>query len=167
MSKIVTSAFGEAKYPHLTQPDTMFNQDGIYQVKLIVPAVDAEKDIKIIDDVIKEELIIQGKKYPNKTDQFARAPLPYQRLEDGKVQFHFKTKFKPKILGPKMKPLPSDKQIWGGSIIACSYKPVGYYVASTGLGCTLRLNAVQVETLVESSVGTAGFSVIDGVEDIA
>jgi hypothetical protein len=68
MSKQITSAFGEAKYPHLNQPDTEFNSEGLYQVKLLVSKEDAQKDIKIIDDVIKEQLIIEGKKQPNKTD---------------------------------------------------------------------------------------------------
>ena len=70
MTKQITSAFGEAKYPHLNQPDTEFNSDGIFQVKLLVNKEDAQKDIKIIDDVIKEQLIIEGKKQPNKTDQW-------------------------------------------------------------------------------------------------
>ena len=94
MTKQITSAFGEAKYPHLNQPDTEFNSDGIFQVKLLVNKEDAQKDIKIIDDVIKEQLIIEGKKQPNKTDKFKRAPLPYKEMEDGRIQFHFKTKFK-------------------------------------------------------------------------
>ena len=68
MSKQITSAFGEAKYPHLNQPDTEFNSEGLYQVKLLVSKEDAQKDIKIIDDVIKEQLIIEGKKLGKKKD---------------------------------------------------------------------------------------------------
>ena len=149
MSNIKTSAFGVAKYPHLNTPDTQFNSEGIYQVKLIVPAAEAQEDIK-------------------KTDQFKRAPKPYQILDDGNVQFHFKTKFKPTIVDHKKNPLPADKTIWSESILRVNYKPVGYYVAGTGLGCTLRMMGVQVKKLVEGSMGTQGFTEVEPVvEDIA
>ena len=62
MSAIKTSAFGVARYPHLNKPDTEFNAEGIYQVKLLVNKEEAQEDIKIIDDVIKEQLVIEGKK---------------------------------------------------------------------------------------------------------
>ena len=52
MSAIKTSAFGEAKYPHLNKPDTEFSAEGIYQVKLIVNKEEAQEDIKIIDDIV-------------------------------------------------------------------------------------------------------------------
>ena len=42
MNKIYTTQFGEANFPHLNKPDTQFNSQGIYQVKLLVKAVDAE-----------------------------------------------------------------------------------------------------------------------------
>ncbi len=157
MSAIKTSAFGEARYPHLNKPDTAFSAEGIYQVKLIVNKEEAKEDIKIIDDIIKEQLVTEGKKQPNKTDAFQRAPLPYETLEDGRIQFNFKTKFKPALVDHNLEHI-TDKDVWGGSIIRCNYKPVGYYVAGTGLGCTLRLVGVQVKKLVEGSLGTAGFT---------
>ena len=159
MSAIKTSAFGTAKYPHLNKPDTEFSAEGIYQVKLIVSKEEAQEDIKIIDGVVKEQIVIEGKKQPNKTDQFQRAPLPYQDLGDGTVQFHFKTKFKPALVDHNLEAI--DKNIWGGSTIRCNYKPVGYYVAGTGLGCTLRLTGVQVKKLVEGSLGTQGFTHVE------
>ena len=159
MSAIKTSAFGTAKYPHLNKPDTEFSAEGIYQVKLIVSKEEAQEDIKIIDGVVKEQIVIEGKKQPNKTDQFQRAPLPYQDLGDGTVQFHFKTKFKPALVDHNLEAI--DKNIWGGSVIRCNYKPVGYFVAGTGLGCTLRLTGVQVKKLVEGSQGTQGFTHVE------
>ena len=66
MSNIKTSAFGVAKYPHLNTPDTQFNAEGIYQVKLIVPAAEAQEDIKTIENIITEQLMLEGKKQPNK-----------------------------------------------------------------------------------------------------
>jgi len=159
MSAIKTSAFGVARYPHLNKPDTEFSAEGIYQVKLLVNKEEAQEDIKIIDDVIKEQLVIEGKKNPNKTDQFQRAPLPYQDLGDGTIQFHFKTKFKPTLVDHNLEAI--DKNVWVGSILRCNYKPTGYYVAGTGLGCTLRLVGVQVKKLIEGSLGTQGFTQVE------
>ena len=88
MTKQITSAFGEAQYPHLNKPDTEFSAEGIYQVKLVVNKEEAQEDIKIIDEIIKDQLVIEGKKQLNKTDAFQRAPLPYETLEDGKIQFN-------------------------------------------------------------------------------
>jgi len=161
------SAWGEANFPHLNTPDTQFNSEGIYQVKLLVDKEKAQEDIKIIDKVINDELKKQNQLHPNKTDKFIRAPLPYKELEDGRIQFHFKTKFKPKIVDHNLDDL--DKNIWGGSIIRVNYKPVGYYVASTGLGCTLRLVAVQVKKLVEGNTAIQGFEKVEPIaeEEIA
>ena len=161
------SAWGEANFPHLNTPDTQFNSEGIYQVKLLVDKEKAQEDIKIIDKVINDELTKQNQLHPNKTDKFIRAPLPYKELEDGRIQFHFKTKFKPKIVDHNLDDL--DKNIWGGSIIRVNYKPVGYYVASTGLGCTLRLVAVQVKKLVEGNTAIQGFEKVEPIaeEEIA
>ena len=55
----------------------------------------------------------------------------------------------------------ADNNVWGGSILRCNYKPAGYYVAGTGLGCTLRLTGVQVKKLVEGQLGTAGFTEVE------
>lgn len=157
------SAWGEANFPHLNTPDTQFNSEGIYQVKLLVDKEKAQEDIKIIDKVISNELLKQNQLHPNKTDKFIKAPLPYKTLEDGRIQFHFKTKFKPKLVDHNLDDL--DKNIWGGSIIRVNYKPVGYYVASTGLGCTLRLVAVQVKKLVEGNTSLQGFEKVEPIAD--
>jgi len=161
------SAWGEANFPHLNTPDTQFNSEGIYQVKLVVDKEKAQEDIKIIDKVINDELKKQNQLHPNKTDKFIRAPLPYKESEDGRIQFHFKTKFKPKIVDHNLDDL--DKNIWGGSIIRVNYKPVGYYVASTGLGCTLRLVAVLVKKLVEGNTAIQSFEKVEPIaeEEIA
>jgi|TARA_R110000803_G_scaffold208413_1_gene277062 hypothetical protein len=160
MTKQITSAFGEAQYPHLNKPDTEFSAEGIYQVKLKVTKEEAQEDIKAIQNIINEQLLIEGKKTPNKTDAFQRAPLPYKELEDGTIQFHFKSKFKPSCVDHKLASL-ADSNIWGGSILRVNYKPVGYNVAGTGLGCTLRMTGVQVKKLVEGSLGTQGFTEVE------
>ena len=49
MPNIQTTAFGEAIYPYLTSPDTQYNTNGVYQVKLKVTKEEAQTDISIIN----------------------------------------------------------------------------------------------------------------------
>ena len=95
MNKIYTTKFGEANFPHLNKPDTQFNSQGIYQVKLLIKAFDAEEDINIINQIIDNEFSIQQNKQLDKKDSLLRAPLPFKSIEDGRIQFQFKSKFKP------------------------------------------------------------------------
>ena len=159
------SAFGEAKYPYLSTADTEFNQDGIYHTKLLVDLEKAQVDIKKIDDVIAQEVKKQHDLDPNK--KINKAPKPYKTNEEdlnipeGKVEFHFKSKFKPKILNKNAETLGDDVQVWGGSILSVSYEPVGYNVAGTGIGCTLRMAGCQVSKLEEGTSSTSGFKPVN------
>jgi len=157
--EVQTTPFGEAVYPHLNIPDTQFNAEGIYQVKLKVKKADAEKDIKIINDIIASEKAKEHKAKPGNTGLLKRAPLPYT-IEGEEVTFKFKTKYKPVLVDAKTNPIPKDKNVWGGSIMRVNYKPSGYNVASTGIGCTLRLISCQITKLVEGSSATKGFSIV-------
>ena len=53
--------------------------------------------------------------------------------------------------------------IYGGSIMRVNYEPVGYNVASVGLGCTLRLKGAQITKLVEGTNATSGFEKVEPV----
>ena len=164
-TQVVETAFGEALYPHLSVPDTQFNAEGIYQVKLKMSRADADKEMKTINNIISKEIAEEHKKHPGNTKLTKKAPLPYEiSNEDGSVVFKFKTKFKPKIFdhtGSNL--IPDSKVVWGGSEIKVRYTPVGYNVASTGIGCTLRLVSCQVRKLVEGSVATQGFAPVEPV----
>ncbi|WP_435088689.1 ssDNA-binding protein [Candidatus Pelagibacter bacterium nBUS_29] len=159
------SAFGEAKYPYVNQPDTEFNQDGVYHTKLLVDLEKARSDIKKIDDVIAQEVKKQHDLDPNK--KIVKANKPYKTIDDdlnipeGKVEFHFKSKFKPKLKDRKAEPLGDDIQVWGGSILSVSYEPVGYNVAGTGIGCTLRMAGCQISKLEEGTSATSGFKPVN------
>lgn len=161
MNNIYTTQFGEANFPHLNKPDTQFNSQGIYQVKLLVKAVDAEGDINIINQIIDNEVSIQQNKQLDKKDSLLRAPLPFKSIEDGRIQFQFKSKFKPKLFDHNLDILDDNKFIWGGSIIRVNYKPASYYVPKTGVGCTLRLVSVQVKQLIEGNSALQGFEPIE------
>lgn len=185
MSNIKTTPIGTTMYPWLTQPDTQFNPEGTYHTKLIVPGDKAQEHIKTINDVIAKEIAKQHSNEPDNIKAIKRAPLPYEKLEDGTVKFTFKMKAsginkktkqpftqKPVIVDGQLQPLEQGKNIFGGSKVKINYEPVGYNVSSTGVGCTLRLKSVQVLKLVENSTALEGFTPItldqDGnEEDIA
>jgi len=159
-TEVQTTPFGEAKYPFLTSPDTQFNSEGIYQVKLEMSKKDAEKEIKIINDVISKEIVSEHKARPGNTKELKRSPLPYV-IDGDKVTFKFKTKYKPFLVDHSNKSLPEDKNVWSGSIMRIKYSPYGYNVASTGIGCTLRLISCQIKLLIEGSNTTKGFDVVE------
>ena len=161
MNKIHTTQFGEASFPHLNKPDKQFNHQGIYQVKLLINKANAVEDINIINQIIENELSYQQDKYPDKKDKLLRAPLPFKSIEDDRIQFQFKSKFKPKLFDQTLKPLDEHKTIWGGSIIRVNYKPASYYIPTIGVGCTLRLVSVQVKQLIEDNSSIQGFEPIE------
>ena len=174
MSSKIKTTVGETIYPWLTQADTQFNSDGVYHTKLLVNGDKAQETIKVINDVISKEIAKQHQLTPDDTKPVNRAPLPYKVLEDGKVEFNFKMKASginsmtkqpftqsPRIVDDQMNEFPKDKNIFGGSICKINFEPIGYNVAGTGIGCTLRLKGVQVVKLVENSNATQGFTVIN------
>lgn len=179
MANIITSQFGEAEYPHLSTPDTYFKPEGEYHVKLKVKKEDAQEDIKAIREVISKEIAEEHKRRPNNTSEIKRAPLPYKEEGDN-VVFHFKMKASgingktkepftqsPKLVDHNAEPIAKDKVIYGGSIMRIKYEPVGYSVASVGVGCTLRLKSAQISKLVEGNSGPTGFDKVNPVVEEA
>ena len=113
MSKQITSAFGKQNILILINLIQNLILKVYIQVKLLVSKEDAQKDIKIIDDVIKEQLIIEGKKQPNKTDKFKRAPYPIKKWK--MVEFNSILRLNlNQLVDHNTKPI--DNNVWGGSI---------------------------------------------------
>ena len=174
MPNIQTTAFGEAIYPYLTSPDTQYNTNGVYQVKLKVTKEEAQTDISIINKLISELVAEQHKKTPGVTALIRRAPVPYTNNEDGTVTFKFKLNAtgvnkttkqpftqKPNLVDHELNAIPDDKNIYGGSIIRVNYEPIPFNVATTGLGVTLRLKGVQVKQLVQGQSNLGGFEKVE------
>ena len=165
---ILTSPKGKAIFPHLTEPDTKYKTEGEYHVKLECSKEESTSLIKKIGDVISEQVVEAGKKQPNQTTPFKRAPLPYD-VQDDKVIFNFKMKAsgtrkadgkhftqKPVLLKADQTPLEEGTQIWGDSILRIVAEPKGYNMP-IGIGCTLRLNPVQgIELVTGQSSNTLG-----------
>ena len=142
--------YGKAEYCWLSEKDTKFNPKGIYHVDLIVKKEDAEAEIKAINEVISKEIAEEHKKTPGKTGLMKRAPLPFTKQGDGTVIFKIKSQYKPKIWDRYKKELEPDTTVWKDSTMWVQYKPNAYN-QSIGIGCTLYLQHVQIDNLVEGS----------------
>ncbi len=171
MTKPITTPKGKAIFPHLTEADYKFKSEGEYHVKLECLKSESENIIQTVGSLIAAKVKEQHDQDPNKA--ITKAPLPYV-IEDDKVIFNFKMKASginsitkqpftqsPRIVDDQLNEFPKDKNIFGGSIVKINYEPVGYNVAGTGIGCTLRLKAVQVFKLVENTSVTQGFTKVE------
>lgn len=176
--RYVTPA-GIAQYPYLTKPDTKFNPDGEYKLKLEIPGEAAQDLVTFLDE--QQEAAVAKAKKENPGKKIKEGNSPYEVDDDtGKVVVNFKLKAKvtpksgdpfeqrPAIFDAKGKPLQADAKIGGGSKVKVAYELVPYYTAIAGAGLSLRLKAVQVIKLVEYSGGASadafGFGEEDGYE---
>jgi hypothetical protein len=179
---VLTTPRGKSIFPHLTEADTMFHPEGLFHVKLECDKAEGQPIILAISDIISQQVVEAGKKQPNNTSGFKRAPLPYEILNDNseneKVVFNFKLKAsgtrksdgktftqKPLIVNALKQPLEEGTQIWGDSILKITFEPYGWNMP-IGIGCTLRLKEVQVLELVTGKTKNtlSGFDVEPVVE---
>jgi|TARA_Y100000310_G_C20674025_1_gene811857 hypothetical protein len=142
--------YGKAEYCWLTEKDTKFDPKGIYHVDLRVKKEDAEPEIKAINLAISKEIAEEHKKAPGKTGLMKRAPLPFEKQEDGSFIFKIKSQYKPKLWDRYKKELNADTYIWRESTMWVQYK-LNAYSQTIGTGCTLYLQHVQIDKLVEGS----------------
>lgn len=175
-----TTPKGTAQYPYLTKPDTKFNPEGEYKVKLELDAADAGELISFLDEQV-ELAVEKAKKDPkNAGKKIKVGDAPYSVNEDtGKASINFKLKAKvttksgetfeqrPAIFDAKGKPI-TDVNIGGGSKVKVAYEVVPFYTALVGASISLRMKAVQVIDLVEFSGGASaegyGFGEEEGYE---
>lgn len=160
---------GTAIWPKLTKPDTKFNADGEYSVKLAIPSEEAQDLIAQLDKLYEQSQEIAKEKNPGK--KIKQAAKPYTVEEDdqgnetGNVILSFKCKAKltskdgstfanaPKLFDSKNKEFPKDEDIWGGSTLRIAFNAIPYYTGMVGAGVSLRLKAVQVLNLVSGGGG--------------
>lgn len=162
--KLITPV-GVARYPHLTEPDTKFDSDGVFHTKLVMSAEEAAGTIAKIE-AVRDNFYDQQLAKIKKTHKLAPAAEP--ELDDdgnetGNVIFTTKMKFRitserlgksweqtPRIFGADNKPVTdvANLRLWGGSRIALALELVPYAMGSTKLvGVSLRLKAVQIHEL--------------------
>ena len=169
MNKTFTTPKGVAYFPYISQPDTKFDEAGVYKVNLCVPKEDAEPVIKLINAEIVSGIKGLMEKSKKKVKQ---APVPYSDEIDedtgqptGNVIIKFKSKaaWKPAVFDSKGTMMTSHN-IYGGSIIKVNGSIAFYSSPSIGAGVTLRLRAVQIIEYVEGADGATkfGFDSEDG-----
>tara|TARA_R100001460_G_scaffold2262_7_gene7497 strand:+ start:2992 stop:3597 length:606 start_codon:yes stop_codon:yes gene_type:complete len=157
-----TTPVGTALWPHLNEPDTKFDKDGSYSVKLILNKEDTQ-NIKTKLSAVLEEFVSSGESKSNK-----KAPMPIKEDtdKDGKPTGDYQIKFKLRAVGQsrgerwEQRPALFDSQgqpcsdlIGNGSKIKVGAEVVPYSTAMAGTGVTLRLKAVQVIELSSVSGG--------------
>lgn len=167
--KLLTTGRGIAVYPHLTKPDTKFDADGVYTIKLQQTGQAAEELARKIDAAItdaaagnglNEKQVAALKAASAKGKRVKVADAPYTRNDDGSVTFSFKMKAKGKTRTGEVferKPVIFDRsgkpvqglRIGGGSTVSVSFEISPFFTALVGAGVSLRLEAVQVIELVE------------------
>lgn len=162
---------GIAIYPHLNKPDTRFNPEGQYQVKLRIPSEEAKDLIAAIDSVIAEEIAKAKKENPKKAVKEATKPYAIALDDEGNETdeyiFSFKAKavlslkdgnkipVTVKLFDAKGGVFPQEDTIWGGSKLKIAFNAAPFNTAMAGIGASLRIKAVQVIDLVTGGGGNA------------
>jgi hypothetical protein len=168
---------GIAQYPRLNAPDTKFNAEGVYSVKLEFSGDEAQELSAFLDAKLQES-IAEAKKN-NPTKKIKEADAPYSWNDSGNLSVSFKMKAsgvtkdgkpwnrKPALFDAKGKPLDPTIQVGGGSTLIINYTPSAFYTAMIGAGLSMRLEAVQVLDLKAGGGASAenfGFKEQDGFE---
>lgn len=176
---------GVAVYPYLTEPDTEYNPEGEYKVKLRL-SPDAQvydskrKSLGTIQEFLDEmqEKSIEKAKQENK-GKIKEADAPYSFDDDsGDLLVNFKLRASgttrdgkeftqaPALFDAKGNPFEGE-EIWGGSKIKVSFEVVPFYTKLIGAGITLRLKAAQIIELRQGGGASAenyGFGEEEGYE---
>lgn len=185
-----TTPAGIASWPKVRTPDTKFNADGTFSVKLLLdPNKDAAFLQKLDDmaDAALEAMQREHKKFSKVMTLVAPyAPeLDKDGNETGKVVVNFtspaiiRNKEKTKewkmsiaVFDAQLTPLPGDKDIGGGSTVKVSFESWPYFNAKDKeAGITRRLIGVQVLELKEwggnRDASDFGFEAEDGFSGIS
>jgi len=196
MTKFVTPK-GTAVWPKLNTPDTKFNVDGEYSVKLRLSAGDSQGLIKQLEGLRDAFQKDQSKTEP-KVARYDVAPV-YEAEEDdngdltGFNLFKFKQNAKIKLRNGGTRNMsvpiydsnkaPTNTEVTGGSTIRVAGMPFCYAMPSSKkVGVALRPTGVQIIQLAAGFGGDAdalamfdkedgfvadSFDVASGVDDLA
>ena len=143
---------GVARYPHLNQPDTRFDDDGVYHVDLLLPADNAKVQelITYLEGIRDEHFKAEKKqaKKDGKRKKFVKAPIALPDLDDAGDEtgnLILKTKLKaiarhngeewkkePRLFDDSKPPQPVSKTvaIWSGSKLIVAGKVIVYAMTS-------------------------------------
>lgn len=156
----ITTPIGELQWVSIDTPRTNpFNNNEEYQASVICSAEEAQDTINQLKQIFKDE-------HPSKKPQ----SMGYKTLDDGRVEFRFKTKAQlsngsqkvVKCVDAYKKPFPHKANIGNGSTGRIS-GAAGVYSQGANSGVSLYLNAVQVLEWQEYEADD-GFDEVDGYE---
>jgi|TARA_R110001583_G_scaffold141056_2_gene293167 hypothetical protein len=168
MSKAAaTTPIGVARYPRLTEPDTKFDDNGVYSTKLIL----SEEDYQAYADVLNPWVEQEYKRFCTEAgkDSLRRNEnTPLRINSDGEHEVYAKQvavkqtskgqlTFSVTLFDSQGKKINSPPNIGSGSKLRLMVEPVAWFVPAIGFGYTLRLKAAQVIELVEFT-GGGGYS---------
>ena len=170
--KVMTTPKGKAVWPRLKEPDTKFDAEGMYSVKLHV----SEEDFKAFEATLQPKL---DAAYKAECDRLGKSQLrmsstsPLRITDEGEYEIYAKQKAKVETRSKKTLEFSIgavDSQgkkiempnVGSGSILKLAVEPSTWFVPSQGFGYSLRLKAVQIIDLCEfgesGDQGDFGFS---------
>lgn len=177
VTKLMTPK-GTLLYPHLSEPDTKFDADGVYTTKLVVPVEEAQafmKKVGAIVDAAFENYAADNKAKAKKASAIYpwTEELDAEGEETGNIVFNFKLKAKGTdgkktwdnnvtMLDSKGAPVDGLNP-WTGTAAKLGVEvgdPAFPYANPAGVGVAIRLKVVQIIELVSGGGnGAAGFDV--------
>jgi len=159
---ILVTPTGKCEWAKILKPDTKWDSDGLYSIDLFLGHEESEGIIAGIRAAVQayKNNIAEGDDIPG----FAKPP--FQETEDG-YKFKFKQKAKSGEFDYTVDVYDRDTEVWAkdtlignGSEVKVAYDLYVWNVKTQGgIGCTLRLKAVQVINHVEYTrdAGSFGF----------
>jgi len=156
----LTSPKARVVWANLSQPNTKFDADGVYDITVSIPDADmAELKAKMESCLMKAEseykaaykkkpAIATNLPYKRELDKDTGEELPSWQL---KVKLPAKTTVngvvtdrRPTLVDSQLKPMGAQTPIGKGSLVRVNFYIYPYYVPSIGLGVSAKLQAVQV-----------------------
>lgn len=179
MSNWVTP-IGKALWPHINEPDTKFDEDGVFTISLVLPDEEAQPLIERLEERYGEEYGSFCRERKKTSLKEADKPWQAETDEEGNLTGNSILRFKMKAKtakGIEQRPLifdakkrPMTEVIGGGSQIKVAFEPSCWFVPALGVGISLRLRGVQVIKLMQprgSSPESMGFDEEEGFETAA
>lgn len=146
---------GRFVYPWLSTPDTKFDSEGTYRLKLAVAATDCADFVEMLENKFQENL--SG----NKAKVKKEGNRPFE-LDEETNEYLFSFKMKAVVTPKNGDPWTQrpalfdasgqacrDVKVGGGTIGRISFEIIPYANKQLGAGISLRLKAAQILELVE------------------
>lgn len=172
INKLVTP-IGTAIYPKLVDPDTAFDDVGVYTCKLHVSEEDFNKFKAKVDKLADAAYDIECQRQGKQVKRAKSCPVRITNEGDYEILAKQKAKvttragdvidFTIPLFDANVQAITHKPKIGSGSKVRASVQFSPYFVPSSGFGYTLRLKEAQILELVEySASGSSSFSSEEG-----